>query len=143
MKLRHIARVAPTNDRVCFDAYDVHRRFVLSRLDEDALFGVGAIAAGELLAREVERQIEPLPEDVRTKAYTLIDKCVEKKREDADSVFAIILYTYIYIHTYKLVEKSHEEADSACAVILCRYPYLLWLTSGLKRKMKMQIQPLP
>ncbi|EKX51154.1 hypothetical protein GUITHDRAFT_103074 [Guillardia theta CCMP2712] len=44
-------------------------RLVLSKLNEDALYGLAAIASGEI--------IDPLPEDVQDKAYELINRLVE------------------------------------------------------------------
>mmetsp|Transcript_23324 Transcript_23324/g.75825 ORF Transcript_23324/g.75825 Transcript_23324/m.75825 type:complete len:439 (-) Transcript_23324:159-1475(-) len=52
-------------------------RLVLSKLNEDALYGLAAIASGEILARELQKQIDPLPEDVQDKAYELINRLVE------------------------------------------------------------------
>lgn len=61
-------------------AYGMERltRFVLNRLDDDTLFGITAISAGEIISRETQRQIDPLPVHVQERAYSLIDKVVEQ-----------------------------------------------------------------
>ena len=44
-------------------AYGMERftRFVLNRLDVQTLYGIAAVSAGEIVSREAQRQIDPLP----------------------------------------------------------------------------------
>jgi len=51
-------------------------RWFLSRFDEGQLMGLMSMAGTELIAREVQRQIEPLPPDVQRKAVALSERMV-------------------------------------------------------------------
>jgi hypothetical protein len=53
-------------------------RWFLSTFDEGQLQGMMSMCATELIAREVQRQIEPLPPDVQEKAVVLSERVLHQ-----------------------------------------------------------------
>lgn len=53
------------------------RKF-LSMFDEGQLMGMISMAGTELIAREVQRQIEPLPPDIQEKAVNLSERAMQQ-----------------------------------------------------------------
>uniref|UniRef100_A0A7S3ZGS3 Uncharacterized protein n=1 Tax=Lotharella globosa TaxID=91324 RepID=A0A7S3ZGS3_9EUKA len=103
-------------------------RFSLSKMTKPQLVGVMAMAISELLAREVEMQLERMPDDVKLKTYDLIEQGVvafeAKVLEMAEQGYAMDLFfnnEWSLLSQAMNVSKSQEELQQEITLALFTY----------------------
>uniref|UniRef100_A0A7S0DRA6 Uncharacterized protein n=1 Tax=Amorphochlora amoebiformis TaxID=1561963 RepID=A0A7S0DRA6_9EUKA len=100
-------------------------RLTLAKLAPIQLVGVMAMAGSELIAREVEHQLEPLPQEVKVQAFELIDKAAiafEKKVVEMSKEGYALLdfreWAQLWTRSLKDVSANDPEAQETLSLVL-------------------------